>query len=249
MNASAKSNSSFQNTLPLLLGSFRTDWIVPLSIFITTVQFCYASPSTHWSSSSDSAAPTHRSSRTQETIKDLSPFSPGSNNLALDLGQVFLMGDIGKYTDSLGTQLHYTYGVSDLFGFDSSFGYSQHANGQFSMLSLLTGLRMNLSWYDKVVPYGIFGVGFYKPSFQDNSSPPTPNTGGLNSTSPGAITAILFGLHVGPGIDLELSRNLFFGAALTLNTMFGTTLSMANGSPTNVGGTYSTFFVHFGATF
>ena len=156
---------------------------------------------------------------------------------------------MGNYSNSIGTQLHYDYGVSDLFAFDSAFGYSQHSNGQLTMLALTTGLRMNLSWYDKVIPYGMFGVGFYKPSYQDNSVPTSPTGTPGGSTSPGSISSVLFGVYLGPGIDLELSRNFYFGAALTLNSMFGTTMTLANGSPISVGGTYTTFYMHFGTTF
>ena len=207
-----------------------------------------ATPSSHssWSSVDDS---NHRISRTQEINREVSPFSPGSNNLALDLGQVFLIGDLGKYSDSIGSQLHYTYGVSDLFGFDSGLGYSEHSDGKFSMLSLTPGLRLNMSWYDKVVPYAIFGLGFYKPSYPDNT---TATPGGSTTTSLSAsssISAVLFGVHLGPGIDLELNKNLFFGAALTFHNMFGTNKMRANATLLALGGTYTSFFVHIGATF
>jgi hypothetical protein len=142
----------------------------------------------------------------------------------------------------LGTQLHYTYGVSDLFGFDSSIGYSEHSNGKYSLTTLLTGIRLNLSWYDKLIPYIVFGLGFYRPSYTDNTAPSSIN----NSTS---ISAILFGLHFGPGIDLQLSRNVFFGAAVNLHNMFGQNGNFANGAPLYIGGTYTSFFLHIGATF
>ena len=40
------------------------------------------------------------------------------------------------------------------------------------MTTLLTGLRTNLAWYDKVVPYFVFGLGFYSPSFDVSSTEP-----------------------------------------------------------------------------
>jgi hypothetical protein len=161
------------------------------------------------------------------------------------------MGDLGQYSDSIGTQLHYTYGVSDLFAFDTSFGYSEHSDGQYSMATLLTGMRLNLSWYDKVVPYAVFGLGFYRPNYRDNtgSSPVTPTLNGRSSSDLASVSAVLFGVHLGPGVDLELSKNLFFGAALTFHNMFGTTKTLANGTPLSVGGTYTSFFLHLGVTF
>jgi hypothetical protein len=190
-----------------------------------------------------------RNRESSSAIHDVSPFSPGSNNLALDLGQVFLMGDLGQYSDSIGTQLHYTYGVSDLFGFDTSAGYSEHSDGQYSMATLLTGMRLNLSWYDKVVPYAVFGLGFYRPNYRDNTASSGPTLNGKSSGDPASVSAVLFGVHLGPGVDLELSKNLFFGAALTFHNMFGTSKTLSNGTPLSVGGTYTSFFLHLGVTF
>src|SRR4051794_15463889 len=77
--------------------------------------------------SDDSPAPSRRSSR--DSSRFTAPFAPGSHNLSLDVGQVFLMGDLAtNFADSIGTQLHYTYGVSDMFGFDTSVGYSSHSD-------------------------------------------------------------------------------------------------------------------------
>jgi hypothetical protein len=147
------------------------------------------------------------------------------------------MGDLGnRYSDSIGGQIHYTYGVSDLFGFDSSFGYS--SSGPFSMTSLLAGLRTNLAWYDKVVPYFIFGLGFYRPSYAFTS--------GEASTT---VAPVLFGIHAGPGVDLEVTRQIFFGASLTFHEAFGTTEVTPTGTTFDAGGTYTSFLLHAGYSF
>jgi hypothetical protein len=167
------------------------------------------------------------------------PFAPGSSNLAIDVGQVFLMGDLSdNYNDSIGGRLHYTYGVSDIFGFDSSFGYSSHSDGKMSMTTLLTGLRTNLAWYDKVVPYVVFGLGFYKPSMDYVVD------GRLTSVSP-----VVFGLHLGPGVHLEVTDQLFFGASLTFHDIFGTNKLLSDGRVVDIGGTYTSFFLHAGVSF
>lgn len=188
------------------------------------------------------ASRARRPSATRELREDIRPFSPGSHNLALDLGQVFLMGGTGSnYADSIGTQVHYTYGVSEMFAFDSSLGYSNHSEGRYSQMALTAGMRTNLAWYDKVVPYLNFGMGFYKPSYDFND----PVTGRIDSASP-----LLFGLHMGPGIDLEITRSLFFGAALTFHDMFGTRkLISTNLGEQDLGGTYTSFFLRAGVTF
>jgi hypothetical protein len=168
------------------------------------------------------------------------PFAPGSNNVALDVGQVFLLGQMGNnYADSIGYQAHYTYGVSDLFGFDSSLGYSSHSDGQFSMLSALTGIRINMAYYDKVVPYTILGLGFYKPAYTVSST-----DGGAPTTS----SSVLFGLHAGAGVDLLLTKSMFFGASITLHDVFGSDQQVAN-STQSMGGTYASFLIHAGTTF
>jgi hypothetical protein len=219
---------------------FKILGVSALLLGISSVE-SFASVGSKWSSSSIAKDEGVSQSRSRDLGGDVSPFSPGSHNIAVDLGQVFLMGDLAKYTDSIGTQLHYTYGVSDLFGFDSSIGYSQHSDARLSMLSVLTGMRMNMSWYDKIIPYAKFGLGFYRPSYRDQTVP------NLNPAS--SLSAVLFGIHLGPGIDLELSKNLFFGASITFHNMFGTTKTWADGSLADLGGTYTTFLLHAGATF
>lgn len=175
--------------------------------------------------------------------------------MSLDVGQVFLMGGLNKYSDSIGTQVHYNYGVSDLFDFDSSVGYSEHSDGKFNMASLRAGLRLNLSWYDKVVPFATFGLGFYRPNYHDDTvktaAPTTPASPGTKQNEgPPSLNAVLFGIYVGPGVDLELSKNMFFGAAVTFHNSFQTSKLMADGKTTlDLGGTYTSFFLHIGATF
>jgi hypothetical protein len=175
---------------------------------------------------------------------NISPFSPDSHNVSFHLGQVFLMGDEAKlYKDSIGMRLNYTYGVSDIFGFDSSFGFSEHSQGGFSMASLLTGVRTNLNWFDKIIPYGIFGMGFYKPSYKIT---PITNASG-----------VLFGIHMGLGLDLSISEHVFFGTQLTFYNVFRNTVYSPDNSKEiggvgssfrEIGGNTSSFLVHAGVT-
>ncbi len=196
-----------------------------------------------WTKESGRSGGTHSSvegrSGVARDARALSPFSPGSNNVALDIGQVFLMGDLAdNYQDNIGWRAHYTYGVSDLFGFDTSLGYSSHADGKLSMASLLAGLRTNLTWIDRVIPYLVFGLGFYRPSYAVNDQ-------GQNVS----IAPILFGLHIGPGIDLQVSQNVYFGTSLTFHDMFGTRRTLASGRVEEIGGTFTSFLLHAGFTF
>lgn len=179
---------------------------------------------------------TVQASRERVVDSNISPFSPGSHNVSIDVGQTFLMGDLGsKYSDSIGWQAHYNYGVSDMFAFDASLGHSSHSESKFTMTTLLTGVRMNLAWYDKVIPHLDFGLGFYRPSytFSERSS----------------MSPVVFGLHLGPGIDLELSKQFFFGASLTFHDMFGGNRNAPGGERVDVGGSFTRFNLRAGMTF
>lgn len=215
-----------------------------LSVLVSPMAFS-APATSNWNSANSWSAnepssntSTYKRRPTQNSFKNpnLSPFSPGSNNLAIDIGQIFLMGDLGnQFQDAIGMQVHYTYGVSDIFGFDASVGYSSHSDSKFSMTNLLAGLRTNLSWYDKVIPHAIFGLGFYKPSFQINEAY--------------SISPILFGIHIGPGVDLEITKNMFFGASVTFHDIFGTTRETPKGDVLYIGGAYTNFLAKVGFTF
>jgi hypothetical protein len=214
----------------------------------------FASANSSWSSqpswasgASSDRAPSSAKSYTKEKYapsqSNTSPFAPGSNNVSLEMGQVFLMGNLGdKYADSIGTGLRYTYGVSDLFAFESGLGYSSHSDGKMSMMNLHAGLRTNLAWYDRVIPYASFGLGFYRPSYDVGAM-------GLTSNPNESVSPMLFGVHLGPGVDLEVTKQFFFGASLTFNEVFGNTQQLSNGKTFDVGGTYTSFFLHAGVTF
>ena len=188
------------------------------------------------SDGAEEMAPVTRNRKPASSLRStsrISPFVPGSNNLSLDVGQVFLMGDLGdRYADSIGTRLHYTYGVSDIFAFDSSFGYSAHSEGGLSLSSLLAGLRCNLAWYDKVIPHAVFGLGFYRPSYKEVD-----------------YSTVLFGVHMGAGVNLELTQSLFFGASLTFHDSFGSDKSVGSDSALPVGGSFTSFFLNAGVSF
>lgn len=202
-----------------------------------------------WASSSQPAAAARKATLSRDDRYPVSPFSPGSQNIALDVGQVFLMGDLSsQYSDNIGSRLHYTYGVSEIFAFDASVGYSEHSDGKFSMATLLTGLRTNLSWYDRVIPYVTFGLGFYKPSYNEYTTTTGNSSAKLSAASGTSISPLLFGIHLGPGIDLEITDQLFFGAALTFHDVFGTQKNTPIG-PLDVGGTFTSFLIHAGVTF
>lgn len=164
--------------------------------------------------------------------RDLTPFTPDSNNISLDIGQNFLVGS--DYQDSIGLQGSYTYGVSELFAFTSSLGYSNHSEGKYSKLHLLVGPRLNLARYDRIIPYVNGGLGFFRASRS------------INQTN--SIDGTMFGIHMGGGADLQLTQETYFGAALTYHQLFGKNKDTSIG-PIDLASNYFTFMAHVGYTF
>ena len=167
-----------------------------------------------------------------------SPFAPGTQNLSLGVGQVFLLGNLGNnYDNAIGPEIHYSYGVSDLFAFESNFGYHSHSRSKadLSVWNLAAGLRSNLMYFDQLVPYATIDLGFYHPSY-------TYASGATAGTT-------LFGLQLGMGIDLLISNTIFFGTALTYNDMFDSTQNDSSGNAETLGGAYLSFMIHAGYSF
>lgn len=170
--------------------------------------------------------------RIKRKARDVSPFTPDSNNVSLDIGQNFLIGS--DYQDSIGMQASYTYGVSNLLAFTSSLGYSSHSEGKYSKLNILGGPRLNLATFDRIIPYVNGGLGFYRANRE------------LSQTN--SVSGTLFGIHLGAGADLQLTKETYFGAALTHHQLFGTNKDTSIG-PIDLASNYITFMAHVGYTF
>ncbi len=176
----------------------------------------------------------------QATTYTVSPMSPGSHNASLNIGQVFLVGTLSDdFENALGTEANYTYGVSDLFGFEGNVGYSSH-NGSVSgaqKLSLFhanAGIRTNLVYFDQLVPYLAAGLGFYNVSIRRASY---------------ELDGLLFGLHVGAGTELFLNDRFFFGARLMYQNMFSSSKADSLGTNRELGGAFISFLVRAGLSF
>jgi hypothetical protein len=174
--------------------------------------------------------------RSEDLNSNSTPFSPGTHNLSVGVGQVFLLGSLSNhYENSIGPELHYTYGVSDLFSFQSNFGYHSHSSGALSIWNLSGGLRANLAYFDSLVPFATVGLGFYFPSYTLSN----------NAT----VSALLYGMQFGTGIDLLISRRVFFGAKATYNSMFDSSKQASDGTSHSLGGAFLSFMIHAGLTF
>lgn len=171
---------------------------------------------------------------TAESYSDRTPFSPGTHNVSVAVGQVFLLGSLSRFENAIGPEVHYTYGVSDLFSFQSNFGYHSHSSGALSIWNLSAGLRANLAYFDSLVPFAKIGLGFYYPSYTESNA---------------TVSGLLFGMQLGTGIDLMISNSVFFGAQTTYNTMFDSSKTASDGSSRSLGGAFLSFMVHAGLTF
>jgi hypothetical protein len=227
----------------------RANVVKQLCLFLATFIVCsvsfeaFAYPvdssdsdTSHFSKSTKDS-PRNSQKNLQKTVSEppANPFAPGTQNLSFGIGQVFLLGNLGNnFDNAIGPELHYDYGVSDLFAFESNFGYAAHSRGssQLNIWNISAGLRTNLAYFDQLVPYLNADLGFYHPSF-------TYDNGGSASTT-------LFGMQLGAGIDLLISHSVFFGPALTYNNMFDSTKTDSNGVSRSMGGAYVSFMVHAG---
>jgi hypothetical protein len=164
------------------------------------------------------------------------PFAPGTHNLSLGVGQVFLLGSLSNhYENTIAPEVDYTYGVSDLFSFQSNFSYHSHSSGNLSIWNLAAGLRANLMYFDQLVPFASVGLGFFSPSYTLSN----------NAT----VSGLLFGMQLGGGIDLMISNQVFFGAQLIYNNMFESSKRASDGSSQSLGGAFASFMIHAGVTF
>lgn len=235
---------------------FRTSLYFTLAVFgvcsVSSESFAFSTSNNSDSSfsrnSGESAPKKNKKQKSSEpetsredSYSPKSPFAPGSQNLSLGIGQIFLLGDYGNHYDNgIGPELHYDYGVSEMFAFESNFGYQSHSNGTDSSQTLSiwnvdAGLRANLMYFDQLIPFAQVGFGFYHPSF---SQP--------NNTS---LSSLLFGLQLGGGIDLIITKQLFFGAGLIYNDIFDSSKKDSTGKEVGIGGSYVSFMIHLGVTF
>ncbi len=164
------------------------------------------------------------------------PFAPNTHNLSIGVGQFFLLGNLASsYENAIGPEINYTYGVSDLFSFQSHFAYHSHSSGSFSAWNLAAGLRANLMYFDQLVPFASVGLGFFNPSFTLPDS--------------ATVSGLLFGMQLGTGIDLMISNRVFFGAKLMYHNMFDSSKRDSTGTVQSLGGAFASFTVHTGLTF
>lgn len=167
--------------------------------------------------------------------------SPGNeirfHSAGLQFGQVWAAGNLGEgISSTTAPGLFYEYRASDIFALKVDLKRSSH-DEQLSIFSSTAGIRANLVYYDKLVPYAAFGVGLYFvnkeiPGFADQDSSTTH-----------------FGVNLTLGSDLDLNDQVFVGLALTLHQLFGDTATLPNDTEAEVSGRWSSFLLRAGMRF
>jgi hypothetical protein len=220
--------------------SFFSPWVAPAATASNYSSFSSSSAPSYQQASVQTVRMTRSSRETQNSASISSsrgPLSPGSHNLALGVGQIFLMADVAdiEFENAIGADLHYTYGVSDLFSFEANFGYSSHSSGGLTMWRIAPGVRTNLVYFDQLIPFASLGLGFYNPS--------------ATLANGSTLSGLLFGVQLGAGVELLLSDRFFFGSRLTFHNMFESSKKDSGGTARSLGGSFLAFLVHAGITF
>ncbi len=172
--------------------------------------------------------------------------SPGneihSHSAGLQFGQVWVTGDfVEEALSTTAPGLFYEYRASDVFALKIDLKWISLKQGlhndRLSIFSSTAGIRANLVYYDKLVPYAAFGVGLY---FVDKSTPDSPGED---------LSTSNFGVNLTLGSDLNLSDRAFVGLALTLHQLFSDTATLPNDTKTDVSGRWSSFLLRAGMRF
>lgn len=164
-----------------------------------------------------------------------------SNAAGFQFGQVWPAGAIGHNADgSIAPGIFYEYAASPIFSVQVNLIRSSH-NDILTLFSTTAGIRANLTYYDRLVPYATAGVGLYSVHRKlDN-----PTVGGpmleVNTTN--------FGLNFGLGADLDLSESFFMGLWVGLHNLFGAKTSTSAGTTEENSGRWSALFIRAGMRF
>ena len=162
--------------------------------------------------------------------------SAGGHSAGLQFGQVWPAGVIGQGVDgSIAPGVFYEFAASQIFAMQVNLLRSSH-NDKLSIFSGTAGIRANLTFFDRLVPYAAAGVGLY---FVDRKmDPPIRNVKTTN-----------FGLNLGLGADLDLSDQFFMGLWLGLHNLFAAKTMTPAGIEQENSGRWSALFIRAGMRF
>lgn len=169
----------------------------------------------------------------------------GEHSAGLGVGQVVLLGDWGSYySNALGFNGMYDFESSELFGLLINLSYSSHSNttdasSYLHILGLTPDIKVNFAYFDKLVIYGLAGLGLFHVEQAKRIEPE-------NRLFEGSVFTI--GFNAGAGFDLRVDDHYSFGTVFSFHHVLGKTDTdtMVGGTPgLEIGGTYMRLFLNF----
>lgn len=162
---------------------------------------------------------------------------PGDHAAGLLVGQVWPAGEIGKDVDSaVSPGLFYEYSASDVFSVYFEGVHSSHSEGNLKLLTTTAGIKAHLLYLDKLAPYVMLGTGLY---FVTKKFSPTNEI--AHKTN--------FGVHLGAGLELDLSDRFFMGLELDIHNLFTGYAMLPVKGKTEISGRWTGFFLRGGVRF
>ena len=126
------------------------------------------------------------------------------HSVGVGVGQTFLAGDFqDNGEDRITADLYYNFKASHSFDFNVNFHTSSHdfRETEVSTTGLAFGIKGKAYQFDAFSPFALAGVGFYLPSVTRN----------VNGELLESDDKLVFGIHLGAGAELQLSRRVTVG--------------------------------------
>ncbi len=131
------------------------------------------------------------------------------HSVGVGIGETFLVGDFANQGEnSITMDLYYGYSASHSFDVVVNGHYSKHKNAdqrKVVLQGLNFGIKAKFYQFDAFSPYGLAGLGFYRPY----ATRPVTQNGQTTMVESEKKTA--FGINLGVGADLRLNRHVEVG--------------------------------------
>lgn len=186
--------------------------VTPAAILLAGVSF--AKPTIKSLTSSDTAKKVEN--EVEDVKSNPNRTIPGAlkvHSVGIGLGQTFLTGDFeDNGDDKITWDLFYSYSASYSFDFIANAHYSKHKyKGRSVTLSSANfGIKGKVYQMDSFSPFVQAGLGFYQPKMRRIQADVLTDS----------ESKVVFGYHIGAGIDLDLNSRFKVGVLATLHNPF-----------------------------
>ncbi len=167
------------------------------------------------SKTNETKTKSNNSTKANQSEFTFKPIQPGlkQHSLGLGVGQTFLRSDFNDYgEDKITFDFFYNYSASYSFDFLANLHYTSHKyqNTKTELKGMALGIKGKLYQFDAFAPFILGGFGFYGPQV-------TPYVNGVHRESD---SKLVFGVHVGTGVDLQLNDSVSVGALFHFHDPF-----------------------------